>query len=470
MRTVVVLFNRDLRVHDHPALAEAARRADTVVPLFVVDEGVLAAGFAVPNRAGFLVDCLTDLRTSLRERGADLVVRRGEPVTEALRLADEVGAAAVHASADVSGFARRREERLTREAGGRFEVALFPGVGVVPADEVFTGSGEHYRVFTPYWRAWAAHPWRAVEPVPERLRLPDGVDPGTVPEPTDLVTGSPSPDLAPGGETEARALLNRWAKADLAGYADGHDDLAGDDTSRISPHLHFGTVSALELAERLGPRPGGDPFVRQLCWRDFYYQTTVRVPGDRPRGPAGPGAGPGSRTTRRSRPGPRGGPGCRSWTPACGSCHAGGLDAQPGPPDHRLVPDQAPGHRLAARAWPTSSTGWSTATSPTTPATGSGWRAPATTPGPYRVFNPVRQAERFDPDGDYVRRYVPELAGIAGGAIHEPWLLTGTLDAPDLDSPRPHRGPRGRRRPASARRAGTRSGTGSVVPSGCYGR
>ena len=432
-RAVVVLLNRDLRVHDHPALAEAVRRADTVVPLFVIDDTLLASGFAVPNRAAFLLDCLSDLRSTLRERGGDLVLRRGDPVTEALRLATEVGAEAVHVSADVTAFARRREQRLAREAAGRVEVVTFPGVGVVPADEVVTGAGGHYKVFTPYWRAWSAHPWRAVEPAPERLRLPDGVDPGPLPARTELAAGPTSPDLAPGGQTEARALLNRWAKAELAGYDDGHDDLPGDRTSRISPHLHFGTISALELADRLGPRPGGEPFVRQLCWRDFHHQTTFHFPAI-------------ARDDLRDRG--------RTWVDD-DEVFAAWAEGRTGLPvvdaGMRQLHREGWMHnraRLLTGSFLTKHLGvdwrrgaahfleWlvdgdianNSANWQWVAGTGADTRS-------NRIFNPVRQAHRFDPQGDYVRRYVPELSGVAGGAVHEPWLLTGTLDAAELDYP-----------------------------------
>ena len=432
---VVVLLNRDLRVHDHPALAEAVRRADTVVPLFVVDDAVLASGFAVPNRAAFLVDCLTDLRATLRARSGDLVVRRGDPVRAALALATEVGAEAIHTSADVTAFARRREQRLVQEAAGRLEVVTFPGVGVVPADEVFTGSGEHYKVFTPYWRAWAAHPWRAPEPAPERLTLPDGVDPGALPERGELSSGPTSPDLAPGGESVARALLNRWATSDLADYDDGHDDLPGDRTSRISPHLHFGTISALELADRLGSRPGGDPFVRQLCWRDFHHQTTFAFPAI-------------ARADLRGRG--------REWVDD-DDAFAAWAEGRTGLP---IV--DAGMRQLRREGWMHNRARLLTACF-LTKHLGLDWRRGAAhflewlvdgdiannsanwqwvagtgaDTRPNRIFNPVRQAHRFDPHGDYVRRYVPELAGIPGGAVHEPWLLSGTLDAPGLDYPDP---------------------------------
>jgi deoxyribodipyrimidine photo-lyase len=434
VRAVVVLFNRDLRVHDHPALAEAARAAETVVPLFVVDDALLASGFAVPNRAAFLVDSLTDLRSALRARGGDLVVRRGDPVAEAVAVAREVGAEAVHVSADVTAFARRREQRLVGAGlAARLDVVAFPGVGVIPADEVHTGSGGRYKVFTPYWRAWSGHPRRVVEVAPERLALPDGVEAGNLPSAADLASGEPSPDLAPGGETEARALMSRWAEAGLADYENGHDDLPGDRTSRISPHLHFGTISALELADRLGPRPGGDPFVRQLCWRDFHHQTTFHFPAiarvdlhDRGRrwvvddevlaawagGRTGlPIIDAGLRQLHQE-----------GWMHNRARLLVGsfltkhlGIDWRRGA-DHFLdwLVDGDIANNSANWQW--------------VAGTGSDTR-------PNRIFNPIRQAHRFDPRGDYVRRYVTELADIAGGAVHEPWLLTGTSDAPGPDYP-----------------------------------
>ncbi|WP_162795237.1 deoxyribodipyrimidine photo-lyase, partial [Nonomuraea lactucae] len=113
MNTVIVLFNRDLRVHDHPALATACATARRVVPLFVLDPAVPAG-----RRGPFLLDCLRDLRESLRSRGGDLLVRRGDVVAETMRLAREVSAEAVYAGADVSALARARERRLAAERIG----------------------------------------------------------------------------------------------------------------------------------------------------------------------------------------------------------------------------------------------------------------------------------------------------------------------------------------------------------------
>lgn len=403
--TAIVLFTRDLRVHDHPALAAACARARTVVPLFVLDPAVPAG-----RRTGFLLECLADLRRSLRSLGGDLVVRRGDTVAETARLARETGATTVCASADVSALARRREDRLAAE---RIELLLFPGVTVVPPGALLpSGGGDHYRVFTPYWRAWTRHPRRSVEPPPAALRLPDGLDPGPLPDPGRAA--SPFP----GGESAARRRADAWLRDGLDGYAAGHDDLAGDRTSRLSPYLRFGCLSPLELAERAAR---AEDFVRQLCWRDFHHQVAYAFPGlnrrdYRPRG----------RTWRRDDDA------LQAWRE--------GLTGLP------IV--DAGLRQLLAEGWMHNRARLITAAY-LVRTLGIDWRAGArhffehlldgdvadnsgnwqwvagtgNDTRPNRAFNPLRQAARFDPSGDYVRRYVPELAGLPASAIHEPWRL-----------------------------------------------
>jgi deoxyribodipyrimidine photo-lyase len=429
----VVLFNRDLRVHDHPALAEAVRTAESVIPLFVVDDALLATGFVVPNRAAFLVDSLVDLRAGLRARGGDLVVRRGDPVAEALALAAEFDAGVVHASADVTDFAQRREARLAdacAESGRR--LGLHSGVGVIPADELMTRSSGHYKVFTPYWRAWSNHPRRVVESAPRSVTLPLGVDPGAIPLASDLASGAPSPGLAPGGEGTARKLVFAWSRAHLADYGEQSDDLAGDVTSRFSPHLHFGTFSSLELVDRLEGREGGGPFARQVCWRDFHQQTAFRFPAiaradlhqrgrhwveDEARlaawaeGRTGlPIIDAGMRQLRQE-----------GWMHNRARLLVGSFLTK----QLRIDWRRGAAHFLD---WlvdgdiAVNSANWQWVAG-----TGSDTR-------PNRIFNPIRQAHRFDPRGEYVRRYVPELAGVDGGQVHEPWLLRGDAH---LDYPAP---------------------------------
>nr|MBA2601152.1 deoxyribodipyrimidine photo-lyase [Actinomycetota bacterium] len=109
MKSAIVLFNRDLRVHDHPALRSAERATVRVVPLFVLDDDILGGGFARPNSIHFLIDCLRDLRAELERRGATLFVRSGDVVEETMRLIQETVAGAVYLSEDYSAFAVRRQ-------------------------------------------------------------------------------------------------------------------------------------------------------------------------------------------------------------------------------------------------------------------------------------------------------------------------------------------------------------------------
>ena len=170
MDTAIVVFTRDLRLHDNPALHQAYVRARQVVPLFVVDP---ALGTRSANRARFLAESLADLRACLRERGADLVLRRGDPAAEVIRLATEVHATAVYIADDVSHYATARRRKLEREcARHRIELTLTPGLTVVPPGELKPGGGDHYRVFTPYWRAWRAAAWRKHCPVPPSIAMP----------------------------------------------------------------------------------------------------------------------------------------------------------------------------------------------------------------------------------------------------------------------------------------------------------
>src|ERR1700722_7839385 len=200
METAIVLFTRDLRVRDNPALATACGRARQVVPLFVFDPALTVPA----NRARFLAESVAALRDELRERGGELVIRRGEPASEVIQLARQTGAEAVFVAGDVSRYAALRRQRLARECDRhRLSLEITPGHAVVPAGELTPSGGDHYQIFTPYWHAWRAAAWRQACPAPPAIRVPPGVTPGDPPG----LTADSSRSLAPGGERAARKVV-----------------------------------------------------------------------------------------------------------------------------------------------------------------------------------------------------------------------------------------------------------------------
>ncbi|MET8585638.1 deoxyribodipyrimidine photo-lyase [Streptomyces collinus] len=440
MYVSVVLFTADLRLHDHPPLRAALQGGRQVVPLFVHDRGVADAGFAVPNRMAFLADCLRDLDDELRARGGRLVVRSGDVVEEVCKVAAEADADEVHLAADVSAYAQRRERRLRRalEAEGRrvhfhdtVTTAVAPGA-VTPA------SSDHFAVFTPYFRHWSTQRLRDALGVPRTIRVPEGI--GSEELPSRAAVRGVSPGLATGGEREARRRLTAWLRSGADAYEEGRDDLGDDATSRLSPHLHFGTLSPVEVVQRAGAadNPGARAFVRQLAWRDFHRQLLA----------ARPGAATADYRTKRDR--------WRSERTARADIEAW-REGRTGYP----VVDAAM-RQLRHEGW-MHNRGRLLTASFLTKTLYVDWRVGArhfldllvdgdvannqlnwqwvagtgTDTRPNRVLNPVTQAKRYDPDGAYVRRWVPELRDVQGGAIHEPWKLEGLERATAGDYPDP---------------------------------
>jgi deoxyribodipyrimidine photo-lyase len=416
MNTAIVLFTRDLRVHDNPALAGACARASQVVPLFVVDPALTVP----PNRARFLADSVAALREELRHRGGDLVIREGDPVAEVIKLGQETNAEAVYVAGDVSRYAARRQDHLRQECQKhRMALEVTPGHHVVAPAELRPGTGDHYKVFTPYWRAWSAASWRPACPAPDQVTLPAGVKPGHLP------SGGQgcSRDLAPGGEPEGRDRVQAWLHGPLSGYADAHDDLAADDTSHLSAHLRFGCVSMLALARDALARKGGEEFCRQLAWRDFFHQVTAAFP---------------DMGTRNYRAGPQDGDWADNPT-ALDAWRAGQTGIPIVDAGMRQLADEGYMHnraRLVTASFLTRTLGidwrhgyrhFRELLADGDVANNAGnWQWVAGTGNnmrPNRVMNPLRQAERFDHDGDYVRRYVPELASIGDKQVHTPWKL-----------------------------------------------
>ncbi|MFE6776944.1 cryptochrome/photolyase family protein [Streptomyces sp. NPDC057702] len=431
MKVSVVLFTADLRVYDHPPLRAATAGGGRVVPLFVCDNGILATGFETPNREAFLRDCLADLDAGLRSRGGRLVLRSGDVVEETLRVAAQVRAAEVHVSAGVSGYAQRREERLrvALERDGRRLIVHEAVTTVLPPGAVTpSGGSDHFAVFTPYFRAWSRQAPRDPLPAPRSVRLPDRAVASDRMPVRGAVRGV-SPGLAAGGEKDGRRRLTAWLRDGLTSYGEGHDDLPGDATSRLSAHLHFGTLSPVELvarARKVGG-PGAEGFVRQLCWRDFHHQVLAARPatssadyrprGDRWRDEEDGAAAEDIAAWRAGRTGFPVVDAAMRQLAHEGWMHNRGRLLTASFLTKTLYVDWRVGARhflelLVDGDVANNQLNWQ-------------WVAgTGTDTRPGRVLNPVRQGRRFDPDGAYVRRWLPELAELAGPAVHEPWKLS----------------------------------------------
>lgn len=422
MSVTIALFTRDLRVHDNPVLSAAHQAGSAVVPLFVLDKKILGSTFNAPNRAKFLAESLASLDKELRAIGGRLVIRHGNVVDEVARLVEELDATQVHVASDVSRFSHRRDEALRerlRERGCDVHTHTAVHTVVEPGDVLPSGDRDHFAVFTPYLRRWESAQKRRTLGKPRTLRLPDvrGED---LPKQADICKGDTSPNLAEGGETVARKLLTRWLAGPIEQYHEIHDDLAGDATSKLSPYLHFGCLSATEVVDRTnGATTGGAAFIRQMAWRDFHHQVLA----------ARPDAATADYRDRHDK-----------WRDDAKAADAW-REGRTGFP---IV--DAGMRQLADEGWMHNRARMITA-SFLTKSMYIDWRVGAqhfndllidadmannimnwqwvagtgTDTRPNRVLSPMRQAERFDADGEYVRRWVPELRDIPGGLIHKPW-------------------------------------------------
>lgn len=420
MVTTVLWFRRDLRLRDHPALLAAAGAGDRVLPLFVLDEALLRPAGAA--RAAFLLRSLRALDTDLRSYGTRLVVRRGRPEEVLPGVVAETGATAVHVSEDFGPYGAARDRRVADALAGTPLVATGSPYAVAPG-RVHTGTGRPYQVFTPFYRAWLRHGWRApADSDPARV---DWVDADTDPLPDDP-SASADLRLPEAGEHAAMAAWSEF-RDHLGRYPEERDRPAIEGTSRLSPYLKVGAVHPRTLLADVGPDDDG--FRRELAWRDFFAAVLHHWP---------------TSARRYFRPE------FARLPYVSGRLLEERLDAwRNGRTGYPLV--DAGMRQLAAEGWmhgrvrmvvasflvkdlkvdwrhgaryfmrmlvdgdlPSNQHNWQWVA-------GSGMDA-----APYvRVFNPVAQGRRYDPEGTYVRRWVPELRALEGAEVHEPWKASG---------------------------------------------
>jgi deoxyribodipyrimidine photo-lyase len=446
MTNAIWWVRRDLRLNDNDALRAALAHGGRVVPVFVLDPTLLAAPDISTKRLVFLFGGLRALDADLRAHGSRLIVRRGEPAVELARLAAETGVETLYAEADAWPYGRRRDAAIAAQVPLR----LLSGLTAQPFDLIRKADGTPYTVFTPFSRAWKALPQPTPAQLwapPERLpAVPDGLQSLPIPDEPALPPSVPFPP----GEAEALRRLRAFAGGSttaIRGYADGRDRMDLDGTSLLSPYLRFGMVSArravvaalhaMEVASAatasaateaaatavdVPARRGAETWLNELIWREFYmmvlyhhpdvlehaFQANLR------------------RIAWRND--------AAEFTAWCtGRTGYPVVDAAmrqlvtTGWMHNRarmivasfLVKDLLVDWRWGERFFMQHLVDGDPA------ANNGGWQwtsGVGTDAAPYfRVFNPILQGTKFDPEGAYVRRYVPELVYVPMKYIHEPW-------------------------------------------------
>ncbi|MDT5161687.1 MAG: deoxyribodipyrimidine photo-lyase [Mycobacterium sp.] len=261
-------FRRDLRLYDLPPLLDAAAPDGDVLACYVLDPRLASSG---QRRLQYLYDALRDLRASLDGR---LMVTRGRPEKRIPMLAKAIGATSVHVSADYSPFGIRRDGAV-REALGDVPLEKAGSPYLVSPGRVTKGDGTPYKVFTPFYSAWLEHGWRT--PAKSGPTSACWIDPADVPGGIHIPDAEVELEVQ-AGETAARKQWAKFAKSGLDDYADERDRPDLDSTSRMSAHLKFGAIHPRTMAADLGRGEGAQAYLRELAFRDFYAAVLYEWP------------------------------------------------------------------------------------------------------------------------------------------------------------------------------------------------
>ncbi len=266
-------FRRDLRLSDLPALLDAAKDGQEVLACYVLEPRLRAT--SGPRRLQYLYDALRELRDGL---GGRLLVTEGRAEERIPALVNQIGATSVHVSGDYLTFGLRRDKAVrdalaTVSDGVPLEESGSPYL--VSPGRVTKGDGTPYKVFTPFYAAWRQHGWRA--PAKTGATSARWIDPADVGGTVDIPAGDAELDH-PAGEAAALAGWRTFVESSLAGYADERNRPDHDGTSRMSAHLKFGTIHPRTMAADLGSGKGGQAYLRELAFRDFYANVVYSWP------------------------------------------------------------------------------------------------------------------------------------------------------------------------------------------------
>ncbi|MGO0063707.1 cryptochrome/photolyase family protein [Brevibacillus fluminis] len=438
---VIVWFRRDLRVHDHAALYHAVETGEEILPVFVLDVRQEKDGQS-GRKSQALFSALRSLQGNLADLGARLVIKRGEPAEVLAELAKHFGADKLFFNREYAPKAISRDEQVAAELqrNGIF-TQTFKDMVLHEEGELLNKQGKPYVVFTPYKRAWLTLPKDKPFPMPKKLRAATGLES----YPSDLIPalggqGSAKEQVREEelyGERAARRRLGQFLDTQLAGYKLQRDLPAVDGTSRLSFALRTGTLSirtvyhsVLERMHQMsGPQSeAAETFVSELIWRDFYQQVLFHFPHTVEQafladyeqvewddneelfrkwctGQTGyPMVDAGMRQLNQT-----------GWIHNRVRMITASFLVKDLLIDWRkgmnYFAEQLIDHDEAANCG-----GWQWCASTGTDAQ------------PYfRIFNPVSQGEKFDPDGTYVKQYVPELAHVPAKYVHKPWTMPELL-------------------------------------------
>jgi deoxyribodipyrimidine photo-lyase len=415
----IVWFRRDLRISDHPALVAALSESDEIVPVFIIDSKLIERTGS--NGLAYLAQSLQHLDASLDKK---LQVIAGQPIDVLKKLQEKYNAQSVHISAEYEPVCAAQDVEIEKSGiklvrtGSAYAVA--PGRVLKPSDQT------PYRVYTPFYRAWLTHGWRKPEQKPKSIAAvtPDS-DSRQFPD-WKVPTGV---SITEAGEAAANERFKHFQKNGLDNYDEARNLAGIDGTSKMSAHLTWGEIHPRTLLAPLGQSKAHEVFRKEIAWREFYADVLFNNPHTETDYYA-----PQFAKMRYDKPGKQ----FKAWCE--GNTGYPFVDAAmrqllaEGWMHNRtrmvvasfLVKDLHLEWQLGERFFREHLVDYDVASN----AHGWQWTAGCGTDASpyYRVFNPVEQGKRFDENGDYVRKYVTELAHLNGIEIHEPWdVLDGYL-------------------------------------------
>jgi deoxyribodipyrimidine photo-lyase len=287
MQRVIHWFRRDLRLHDNTALAAALRAAPEVIPVYILSQWRRHHDWTGAPRQQFLCGSLQVLARNIEKIGGRLIIRQGPAHEQLATLLHETSAQAIFFNRDPDPFGRATEQKIAAMAAAAgATVHPFKDIAIHERDEVLTGQGTPFRVFTPYSKAWRKLPKPALLPAPRRITTPASIP--SLPLPTlDTWSLKPTAEILPPGEDAARQRLDHFMAGPVTHYRDQRDIPALPATSRLSQDLRHGLLSprevfnrAHDLLSRAKPDAARDidTYINELIWREFYLQVLWHSP------------------------------------------------------------------------------------------------------------------------------------------------------------------------------------------------